>query len=86
MKRLMARRSSSKTSARVLSLTPKRTRADRAAARRYLSILKATATAGSPAVRSAKVKLIKRSVRVHAYENELKLSIAVERMARQIAG
>jgi hypothetical protein len=84
----MTRRSTptTKSRSRVLSLTPKRTRAERAAARRYLSILKATATAGSPAIRATKMKLIKRSVRVHAYENDLKLSIAVERMARQIAG
>ena len=71
---------------RALSLTPKRTRSERAAARRYLSILKATTAAGAPVARATKVKLIKRSVRVHAYENDLKLSIAVERMAREIAG
>ncbi|HSV13302.1 MAG TPA: hypothetical protein VLI90_03540 [Tepidisphaeraceae bacterium] len=64
-----------------LVLKPKRTRAERAAAQRFLSILKT-----DPTTRRVKVKCVKRSVRLRAYENDLKLSIAVDRMARELAG
>jgi hypothetical protein len=59
----------------------KPTRADRAAARRLLSILKT-----SDGKRAMKIKKIRRSVRQKTYENDLKLAIAVDRMVRQMAG
>jgi hypothetical protein len=59
----------------------KHTRADKAAARRLLSILKT-----SDEKRVLKIKKIRRSVRLRTYENDLKLSIAVDRMVRQLAG
>jgi hypothetical protein len=59
----------------------KPTRADQAAARRLLSILKMT-----DGKRALKIKKIRRSVRHKTYENDLKLAIAVDRMVRQLAG
>jgi hypothetical protein len=59
----------------------KPSRADRAAARRLLSILKT-----SSEKQALKIKKIRRSVRLRTYENDLKLSIAVDRMVRQLAG
>lgn len=35
-------------------------------------------------LRRAKVRLVKRSVREQSYENELKLQVAVERLAREL--
>lgn len=55
--------------------------ADRANARRLLSILK-----NSDGKRALKIKKIRRSVRHKTYENDLKLAIAVDRMVRQLAG
>jgi hypothetical protein len=83
MKQLMNRRPTQRAKKVTLKLTlkPKRTRAQRAAAARLLSILK---TQG--AARSAKLKRVKRSVTHHVYENDLKLAIAVDRMARELAG
>jgi hypothetical protein len=57
------------------------TRADKASARRLLSILKT-----SDGKRALKIKKIRRSVRQKTYENDLKLAIAVDRMVRQLAG
>jgi hypothetical protein len=59
----------------------KTTVADRASARRLLSILKT-----SDSKRALKIKKIRRSVRQKTYENDLKLAIAVDRMVRQLAG
>jgi len=59
----------------------KPSRADRAAAKRLLSILKT-----SSEKQALKIKKIRRSVRLRTYENDLKLSIAVDRMVRQLAG
>jgi hypothetical protein len=54
--------------------------ADQAAAKRLLAILKADKNRGR------KVLRIKRSVQASRYENDLKLSIAVDRMLRELAG
>ena len=54
--------------------------ADQAAAKRLLAILKADKNRGK------KVLRIKRSVQASRYENDLKLSIAVDRMLRELAG
>jgi hypothetical protein len=54
--------------------------ADQAAAKRLLAILKADKNRGK------KVLRIKRSVLASRYENDLKLSIAVDRMLRELAG
>jgi hypothetical protein len=54
--------------------------ADQAAATRLLAILKADKNRGK------KVLRIKRSVQASRYENDLKLSIAVDRMLRELAG
>jgi len=35
-------------------------------------------------LRGAKVRRVRRSVREHSYENELKLEVAVDRLARDI--
>jgi hypothetical protein len=59
----------------------KTTPADRASARRLLSILKT-----ADGKRAMKIKKIRRSVRQKTYENDLKLAIAVDRMIRQMAG
>jgi hypothetical protein len=59
----------------------KTTPADKASARRLLSILKT-----SDDKRALKIKKIRRSVRHKTYENDLKLAIAVDRMIRQMAG
>ena len=66
---------------RRLAMKRQRTRGEQAAARRFLSILKSDAKA-----RLTKLKCVKRSVKVRAYENDLKLSIAIDRMARELAG
>jgi len=54
--------------------------ADQSAAKRLLAILKADKNRGK------KVLRIKRSVLASRYENDLKLSIAVDRMLRELAG
>jgi hypothetical protein len=54
--------------------------ADQAAAKRLLAILRADKN------RAKRVLRIKRSVRAKSYENDLKLSIAVDRMLRELAG
>jgi len=58
----------------------KRSRADHATAKHLLAMLKA----GSD-TRIKKVKRIRQSVRTRSYENELKLSIALERMVREMS-
>jgi hypothetical protein len=58
----------------------KRSRAERAVAERFLDVLKAGGDA-----RVGKVRRVKQSVRRRSYENELKLSVAVERMVCQWA-
>jgi hypothetical protein len=63
------------------NLKPRRTRSEQAAAARLLAILKSDTKA-----RAVKLKCVKRSVRLRAYENDLKLTIAVDRMARELAG
>ncbi len=57
----------------------KRTRAQRTLAKRLLAMLKA----GSD-TRKTKVRKLRRSVRSSSYENDLKLTIAMERMARDL--
>jgi hypothetical protein len=59
---------------------PRRSRADRAAVKMFMSLLQA----GSD-TRIKKVKRIRQSVRTRAYENELKLSIAMDRLVRELA-
>lgn len=82
MKQLMNRRPTKRSKKVTLKLTlkPRRSRAERAAAARLLSILK---TEGP--LRDARISSVKRSVKHHAYENDLKLAIAVDRMARGLA-
>jgi hypothetical protein len=82
MKDKMKQRSSKlRTSVPPASRTakPKRSRTDRALARRLMSLLKS----GSD-TRIKKVKRIRQSVRTKSYENDLKLSIALERMVREV--
>jgi hypothetical protein len=57
----------------------KRTRAQRTLAKRLLAMLKA----GSD-TRKTKVRKLRRSVRSSSYENDLKLTIAMERLARDL--
>jgi hypothetical protein len=57
-----------------------RSRADRAAAKRFMALLRAGAD-----TRVKKVKRIRQSVRTRSYENELKLSVAMDRMAQDLA-
>ena len=59
----------------------RRSRADRATAKRFMSLLHAGADA-----RVKKIKRIRQSVRTRNYENELKLSVALDRMASDLAG
>ena len=56
-----------------------RSPADLAIAERLLAVLRAGGDA-----RTTKVRHIRRSVRTHTYENELKLSVAVERVVRDL--
>jgi len=58
----------------------RRSRSDRSVARRLLSLLKSGAD-----TRVKKVKRIRQSVRTRSYENELKLSIATDRLARELS-
>jgi hypothetical protein len=82
MKRAISRTSSkSKLAApRAGTATPRRSRADQAMAERLMSLLKAGAD-----TRTSKVKRIRQSVRSRSYENELKLSVAMERMAQDLS-
>ena len=58
---------------------PRRTAADRAAAARYLQMLRA-----GDDTRTQKIRQIRASVRRRAYENDLKLSIALDRLLADI--
>ena len=58
-----------------------RSRADQMAAEHLMSLLKAGAD-----TRTAKVKRIRQSVRSRSYENELKLSVAMDRLTGDLAG
>lgn len=58
----------------------RRTRADRETAQHLLAVLKAGGDA-----RITKIKRVRQSVRARSYENELKLSIAIERMAKELS-
>jgi hypothetical protein len=60
--------------------TKPRSRSDRAAAKRFMSLIKAGAD-----TRVKKIKRIRQSVRTRSYENELKLSVALDRMAQDLA-
>lgn len=59
----------------------RRSRSEWAAARQFLEVLKAGGDA-----RVTKIRRVKQSVRRRSYENELKLSVAVERLVRDWAG
>ena len=56
----------------------KRSRTDRSAVKHLMALLKS----GSD-TRISKIKRIRQSVRTRSYENELKLSIAMDRMVRE---
>jgi hypothetical protein len=56
-----------------------RTRAERAQARRLLAVLNSGGD-----TRAAKIRRVRRSVRQSCYENQLKLSIAIDRMLAQL--
>ena len=64
---------------RALPPTEPRTTADVAEAERLLSVLR---TGGD--ARRVKVRKLRRSVRGDTYENDLKLSVAVDRMADEM--
>jgi hypothetical protein len=83
MKAKMKRRISQDPSTAKPAAGPKKTRrsrADRAAVNHLLALLKS----GSD-TRLKKVKRIRQSVRTRSYENDLKLSIAAERLARELS-
>lgn len=52
---------------------------DLALAERMMALLRSGGDA-----RVAKVRRVRRSVRTHTYENDLKLSVAVDRIAREL--
>ncbi len=56
-----------------------RSAADVATAARFLDLLRAGRDA-----RPAKVRRVRRSVRTHTYENDLKLTVAVDRVAEDM--
>ncbi len=58
---------------------PPRSAEDLAAAQRMMGILRAGGDA-----RRAKVRRVRQSVRTHTYENDLKLSVAVDRVVREL--
>jgi hypothetical protein len=58
----------------------RRSRADRATVNQLLSLLKSGGD-----TRIKKVKRIRQSVRTRSYENDLKLSIAADRLARELS-
>ena len=80
MKARMKRRSTQPQTPVESAAKPRRSRADNAAARRMLSLIQ---SGGDTRVK--KVKRIRQSVRTRSYENELKLSIAVERLVRELS-
>jgi hypothetical protein len=83
MKAIMKRgRSQPQKSARTVTgiAKSKRSRADRAVAAQFMSLLKAGAD-----TRVKKVKRIRQSVRTRSYENDLKLSIAMDRLTRELS-
>ena len=59
----------------------KRSRGDRSAVKRLMSLLHCGAD-----TRIKKVKRIRQAVRACSYENELKLSVAMDRLERELAG
>jgi hypothetical protein len=59
---------------------PRRTRAEKQTVQHLLAVLK---TGGD--ARLTKIKRVRQSVRARSYENELKLSIAIERMAQELS-
>jgi hypothetical protein len=61
------------------SAPTRRSRIDRAQARRLLAILHSGGDA-----RAAKIRRVRRSVRQASYENQLKLSVALDRMLAQL--
>jgi hypothetical protein len=58
----------------------KRSRTERSMVKRLMGILKSGGDA-----RVAKVKRVRQSVRTKTYENDLKLSIALDRMTRDLS-
>ncbi len=58
----------------------RRSRTDRETAQHLLAVLKAGGDA-----RITKIKRVRQSVRARSYENDLKLSIAIERMAMELS-
>jgi hypothetical protein len=83
MKAVMKRgRPQPSTSAKSATRTAKtkRSRADRAVAAQFMSLLKSGAD-----TRIKKVKRIRQSVRTRSYENDLKLSIALDRLSRELS-
>ena len=58
---------------------PARSPADLATAERFLAVLRAGGDA-----RGTKVRRLRRSVRTDTYENDLKLSVAVDRVVREL--
>ena len=65
-------------SARQIAPVRTRSESDEAVARRMMELLRAGAD-----VRARKVRRLRAAVRVKAYENQLKLSIAVDRMLNE---
>jgi hypothetical protein len=81
MKRMMKSRSATVRSPKAAQTArPRRTRAERASVGHFLTILKAGGDA-----RLAKIQQLRRKLKTRSYENELKLSIAVERMASEFS-
>jgi hypothetical protein len=83
MKAIMKRRSSKHLSSPATATgtaKTKRSRADRAAVKMFMSLLRNGADS-----RLKKVKRIRQSVRTRSYENDLKLSVAAERLARELS-
>jgi hypothetical protein len=78
MKRVVSQSSARRAPA--TGTAKKRSRAEQALARRLMALLKSGAD-----TRVGKVKRIRQSVRTRSYENELKLSVALDRMAKDLA-
>jgi hypothetical protein len=60
--------------------TAKRSRTERSLVKRLLGVLKSGGD-----TRSGKVKRVRASVRTRTYENDLKLSVALDRMTRDLS-
>jgi hypothetical protein len=75
MKRRTAKRRSTVPPGSKPVARPRRSRAERELAKHLLAVLK---TGGD--VRVAKIKRIRQSVRTRTYENELKLTVALDRL------